>query len=380
MITIVASAVVLHAAALATEAPFFWIGGLWLIAVIAAIPLVRNLVLRVIVVHLAAVLVAGVMVEGLYWRREKVTGRANYRQVSSFNYRVRDPILGYAPMANTARTVTKYYRERPLYTTIYTIDGDGLRIAPPVNPDRLKGTVLMFGGSFTYGDGVANDEALPYQIGLLTGGDLRVLNLGFHGYGPQQMLAALEAGRCNEIVAPNKPVVAVYQCSLHHARRASGRIPWREGMPRYRRDSRGTLVRDGLYPREVSNRGPLGQLFDRSFLYRRTFGDERRVSRQEIDLLIEMIEQSSRATASLFGGARLLVLYWDDSGRQDTALIRGLDLRNIPVLRVSEAIDVHDPKIRIDRRDRHPSADTHRRLAEYVVERAVDPQFAESGR
>ena len=59
---------------------------------------------------------------------------------------------------------------------------------------------------------------------------------------------------------------------------------------------------------------------------------------------------------------------------------RDPDLRNIPVLRVSEAIDVHDPMIRIDRRDRHPSADTHRRLAEFLVERVVEPQFAESAR
>ena len=100
-------------------------------------------------------------------------------------YRVRDDVLGTVPARGTASRSTLIYRGRVIYDTTYTIGPDGLRIEPPVATTAAQGCVLFFGDSVTFGEGLHDDETMPYRVALEMGSAWRVYNYSFHGYGAQ---------------------------------------------------------------------------------------------------------------------------------------------------------------------------------------------------
>ena len=63
-----------------------------------------------------------------------------------------------------------------LHNVTYTTESNGLRVAPPWRKNDLAGTVLFFGCSFTFGEGLNDSETLPYQVGIQSGGRYRTLN------------------------------------------------------------------------------------------------------------------------------------------------------------------------------------------------------------
>src|SRR5207247_10000624 len=111
-----------------------------------------------------------------------------------------DDTLRYAPDANRRVTARKLYRDQVLYDVTYTIGPDGLRVAPPAYDVAVGGCVVFFGDSVSFGEGVNDDQTFPYLVGLKTEGRYRIYNFAFSGYGPHQMLAALQAGRVARIV------------------------------------------------------------------------------------------------------------------------------------------------------------------------------------
>jgi GDSL-like lipase/acylhydrolase family protein len=60
---------------------------------------------------------------------------------------------------------------------------------PGPHPGRLR--VVALGDSFTFGEGVADEQAYPQRLQELLGGSAEVVNLGVHGYGHDQMLIRL---------------------------------------------------------------------------------------------------------------------------------------------------------------------------------------------
>ena len=83
---------------------------------------------------------------------------------------------------------------------------------------------FFFGDSFTYGEGVNDDETLPYLFEKLSGGRYRAYNLAFHGYGPQQMLRVIETGLLEKMVSDQRPLIVVYEALVQHIERAAGKL------------------------------------------------------------------------------------------------------------------------------------------------------------
>ena len=95
---------------------------------------------------------------------------------------------------------------------------NGQRIAP----DSLKQngpTVMFFGDSFTFGDGVNDEDTLPNAFSIVSG--MRVLNFGLYGYGPHHMLRLLELDVPKKITS-SFPHLMVYTAIKDHIRRAAG--------------------------------------------------------------------------------------------------------------------------------------------------------------
>jgi hypothetical protein len=147
------------------------------------------------------------------------------------NYAV-ESALGRSPSApgayKSSRTDTK--RNVPIYDVIYTIDKNLLR--QTISSDSGS-AIAFFGDSFTFGEGVNDAQTLPQAFADLTDRKIRVLNLGFHGYGPEQFLHIVETGMFDHVLG-NKPRLFVFQTAVWQADRTACKPIWVRTSPSYR--------------------------------------------------------------------------------------------------------------------------------------------------
>ncbi len=156
-----------------------------------------------------------------------------------------DDVLGYGPERSVRVTARKLYGNIPLYDVVYTIGDDGLRIAYPANATPISGCIVFFGDSITFGEGVNDDQTFAYLVGQKTAGRYEIYNFGFSGYGPHQMLAALQAGLA-EWKVTCQPTHFIYLGWFDHIARVAGLTSWDKHGPRFALDQSGELQRDGV--------------------------------------------------------------------------------------------------------------------------------------
>lgn len=134
-----------------------------------------------------------------------------------------------------------------LFASRYTIDERGRRTIPLPNLESRKNSILFFGCSLMFGEGVNDDETLPFQVGRLAP-EHRPYNYAFNGYGPQHMLAKLQQGDIeSEVAGSGRQLVYVFIDD--HVKRAisSMRTVWVHRSPYYFIDAEDRLTRDGTF-------------------------------------------------------------------------------------------------------------------------------------
>lgn len=285
----------------------------------------------------------------------------------------RHPVLGYRPVPGRVSTSTKHQAGETIYSVTYTIGDDALRLSPPHRDDAAS-SIVCFGGSYMFGEGVEDDETTPYRLGVLSGGACAVYNLGLHGYGPHHMLAALESGYASARIAV-PPACVVFITGVHHDARVSG-APWDVDGPRYvLRD--GALVRDGTFREHRDLRRRLRDRFGtragRSGILRAVFDRLLPAYRSNPDLYVAVVDSARAVSERIFPGATFHVLFWDDSELADR-YIAALTLRGIRVHRVSDAL----PGLPEDRAryqlsplDGHPTPAAHDLIARYILDEII---------
>ena len=120
-----------------------------------------------------------------------------------------------------------------IYDVKYTIGKDGLRITPRNVSVNEKNRINFFGGSFIYGEGLEDNETLPYFFKELHP-DLSVKNFGMHGWGVHNAVAILETENI-------KGEVNVLLTGLYHALRSSCYQKWTRAHPYYQLNSNGVV-------------------------------------------------------------------------------------------------------------------------------------------
>ena len=140
-----------------------------------------------------------------------------------------DHELGYALNPGARVLATRKWSDTTLFRVAYTITDAGVRITRG-NP--LGDTWLFIGCSFTFGEGVEDDETLPARFSEQLGWKANVVNLSATGYGAHHMLRLLETGRLGGVGPPVKHVI--YQAIPQHVERAVGRAMWDLDGPSYR--------------------------------------------------------------------------------------------------------------------------------------------------
>jgi hypothetical protein len=126
--------------------------------------------------------------------------------INTPGYTAAYPIVGWGPghpgVFHHTKIDTK--TRRVIWDVDYTIDANRHR---QVLSDEDGPGVVFFGGSDTFGTGVADADTLPQQFADATGRRLHVVNLGYPGYGPQQLLRGLETGLFDDVLKNSRLLV-----------------------------------------------------------------------------------------------------------------------------------------------------------------------------
>lgn len=368
-------------------APFISTFGLWTLLAFSGVRFAGNANLRALFVNLGvATLVLGAA-ETFFWMQGATKPKAPgpetaehregaYTRAGAYFDRAH-PVLGYAPIKGVVADSRLYYGDELVYDVTYTIDDDGLRISPPARRDA-SGCILFFGCSFTVGEGVRDDETLPYRVGVLTRGQHRVYNFGFHGYGPHQMLAALESGMVSKIVKC-QPRHVFYQALDRHVLRSSGLVEWDRVGPRYVVSEGGSVVRAGSFadtPYSVAVGNSFTRQLGKSHIYKKIMGrsESSRVSDEDLHVFGGIVEAARAEVAAMNAEAQFHVLLWSFDTPLTRRVVDELASRGIRPYFVRDALpDTNYRKAyALGPHDHHPSAKTYDLVARYVVAEIID--------
>lgn len=184
-----------------------------------------------------------------------------------------------------------------IYDVVYTIGEDGYR-------NDIQSTdyeAYIYGGSFTFGEGLNDDETLSYY--LFKNHNIITKNVGVHGYGMHQALYNIE----QRLVPQIKNTVNVLLTAPWHALRSSCKPSFSGGTPRYKITSEG-LKLIGV----CSGGGVIDRILQRSNVFSliaSVFQDENIITDADVNLYIEIIKEIARLTEDY--NSELLIAYID---------------------------------------------------------------------
>lgn len=161
-------------------------------------------------------------------------------------------ILGYRYKDNirrlTSRKIRKYKSKQTIiYDVIYNIDERNNRFTPNLNKSINKEKAILFlGGSYTFGEGLNDNETLSFFLQDLTG--LASINAGLHGYGAHQALQILDNEKLfNKKTSSYSVKTIIYRAIPAHIARTSGKSSWDIYGPCYQLDSKNNIVFKGSF-------------------------------------------------------------------------------------------------------------------------------------
>jgi len=310
-------------------APYLWISLAWVIACVVAMRIVASTAMRVLWLNLGVIAATLGALEA--WASISATRpSASTTTYTPEAYHQPDDILGRTYTPSRVTRVRKWYGTTLLYDVTYTIGPDGLRVSPPGRGGPPTACVIFFGDSFTFGEGLNDTETLPYRVGAIGGGRFVVYNFGFHGYGPHQMLSALEHGRVASILKC-RPTHVIYSAIRDHVARVVALNTWGGHDPRYRLEPGGSVRYDGHFDGDKPPvRSRLGarvhKQLGKSALYLWITSRRRRVTEQDLELFVGIVAQARRIVESSYPGCVFEILLWN--GEPDEATeARGLNGR-----------------------------------------------------
>ena len=221
-----------------------------------------------------------------------------------------DPLLGYGPKPEQSRTsCMRAIGNVPVYDIIVTTLDSGWRITPQ-RGDKARTAVLFLGCSYTFGDGLRDEQSYPYLVGEALGDAYQTFNFGMSGYGTHQMLALIESGRLDDIFKRYEKVYVFYLTLDDHIRRCGGYAPWDTDGPRYiLQDGVATYTGSFAQSRSWLRRG-LDKIFEHSNLYTALTGLPFDTHRKELtDLYLAMLDKANKVLEQKYH-SNLVVISW----------------------------------------------------------------------
>jgi hypothetical protein len=278
------------------------------------------------------------------------------------------PDLGWAPTPGIKARAWKRVAGESVYDVQYSIDALGRRVTRGAAAGPRSTFLLFFGCSVTFGEGVQDTKTFPHFVAQRAP-QVRTYNYGFHGYGPQQLLARLETQDLRaQVLEPDGSLVYLFIDA--HVNRAIGSMVvytgWADTAPYYRPGPDGALVRDGTLTTGRPMTSVLYSILGRSQVLKRWHVDvPLTITERHIDLTARVLAASAQLFHQQFGGDRFVVVIFPGSTHA-ARLGRALDRHGVEFLDYSALFDAADPAYAIAN-DWHPSPRAHRRLGEQLV-------------
>jgi len=286
----------------------------------------------------------------------------------------RDPVLGYAPRPGGRQHVSAHNGKSTVYDVDYTIDGSGYRVTHgAAAPDA--DTVVFFGDSFTYGEGLNDDQTLPQQYADAEQSRIKVINSGFSGYGAHQVLHLIQSGRLDGQLGHGRRLF-VYTAIEEHLMRDEGLGTWDFWGPRYVLDGDGVRY-TGPFHSELGGRlvaaaaksGVVALVRDQFFWEPSPAGPR----------LFGAITQAAAEEAMRRDHAQFVVLLWDEPFLWDMSrpgqvarhaalveqMAREMSRRGVGFIRISSLVPDYQANMKayVIGWDGHPSSLFNHRLA-----------------
>ncbi|MGH7801665.1 MAG: hypothetical protein ACREOW_13740 [Thermodesulfobacteriota bacterium] len=290
-------------------------------------------------------------------------------------------LLGYAPIKNIKYTETQYYEGELVNSSNFTVDENGLRITPFPKSSSVKGDVIFFGCSYTYGAGVNDSETMPYQVGLMSKRNYRIYNFGYLGYGPHQMLSAIENGILENIVGhDDKPKILIYQAIFGHIKRSTGRPPLDDHGPRYKLVQNGEVFYSGhfddnhIIPQSVKQK-----LINKFLIYKKIVQSDKSLRARDVDLFLGIVNASKKRFEDLYPRSKFYMIWWDSPGKEfkehNEKILNALKRMQIKVYLISDILpDYENNKstYQLNPHDTHPNALAHKIIAKHIIDNILD--------
>jgi hypothetical protein len=248
-----------------------------------------------------------------------------------------------------------------------TTDSLGRRTIPIAAQEHADDFVAFFGGSFTFGEGVNDNETLPYFVNSLLP-EYNVYNYGVTAYGPQHLLALIQGRPLRKEIDGSKGI-AVYVYIDDHVRRAAVtlRKVFSYKTPYYVLAEEGGVVRRGNFH---TTRPVLYSLYRDVLLRSHVLGyfhvDLPPIGDKQILLTCRLIVEARRRFKEQFEASDLYVLFYPGHQQYGPDVRDCLEVSGVPYLDYSGE---PWPAEYLIPNDVHPSASGNRRLAEMIASR-----------
>lgn len=343
---------------------FAWLWGASFLCYSVSVPFLRHERMRNAVVSAAAAFAALCCLEvGLTLTTDN--GFAD-QGGSARGFTVHGGPLGYGPRPGARVRSRRILNGRTVFDVTYTIDDQGHRTTPGSRSDG--DTILFFGCSFTFGQGVNDDQTLPAYFARRTSFQYHVVNLGYSGYGAHQMLRSLELDLPRTAIS-GKVRGVVFQAASFQIPRSAGMSSWDLRGPRYALDGGGRLITRSSQPSLAYN------FLDRAVGGSRIFSlsvqgiDNLRYRQNEATELYAAIIEEAGSIVRRRYGIPLTLLYWDINLQGASALnpaekalheslVQRFTVEGMRIVRVSAQIPAYSEKYSIAG-DRHPTPYAH---------------------
>lgn len=279
---------------------------------------------------------------------------------ASGGYNERIEGFGYRPNPGiyTSRKLSSAGEE--IYDVVYTIGDDGYRN----DIHNTDYTAYIYGGSFTFGEGLNDNETLSYY--LFQNHGISSKNVGIHGYGFHQALYNIE-----QVLVPQREnIVNVLLTAPWHALRSSCKPSYSGGTPKYQITSTGLQLMG-----TCSGGGIIGRVLQKSkviSLINSIFQNENIITDSDIDLYLEIIREIARHSEN--NNSEILIGYIDAESKMlektswsNESIISELSKYSAVVdLTLAEATEELNPMFYIHELDMHPSAIANEHRAKLI--------------
>lgn len=280
-----------------------------------------------------------------------------------------DELLGYKPQPDCDHRSIKKKNGTPIYDVINTIDANSHRITPvQASNDRMR-FILFFGCSFTYGEGLEDNQTLPFYVAQFCP-EYMPYNFAFRGYGPAHMAAELSSPAIQQQIK-EKQGVGIYVYNMWHISRTNGFMSvynaWGRTLPYYVITKDGSVKRDGDFTTGRPWRSLLFQLLHRTrvaTLFRMEIPPS--INDKHIDLVCALIKKSEKIFHEKFPGSKFFVLFHPHCTGDTTRITQYLQDNEIGFFAYPA---LYEEDMATDWKhtiagDGHPSAYANKKLAE----------------